>query len=416
MADRPYHHGSLRQAMLEAAERILERDGIAGLTLRGAAREAGASHAAPKNHFGDLSGLLSELAAIGFVRFRDAMLAEAEGRIDPLERMRATGRGYVKFARANPGLFLLMFRSEKLDMNRPALRTAANEAIAVLAGTGAGLSTGGAPAELSLDQAARMAGAWAGVHGLAMLLIDGRLNAIVRRLPEGTTEDDLLARLLGGHGRWRSSAGSGSIGRRRWSAPTAAPASAAAATAAATSSSRPPAGAPSPKAIGSPGEASRRPAPPTRRSCRWRWPIRPAPLPPCRALPGPPRHCRAAGRPVPDGASSPASAKGAPRPDPNLRCGGVSCATLIHVMRLGWRVNAMPTYYFTLRGERFELPDLAGKSLPDDAAARAEAERLAAELVETALIAGTMPPDAVVEVDDEEMRPVLALPLNPAGG
>jgi hypothetical protein len=75
----------------------------------------------------------------------------------------------------------------------------------------------------------------------------------------------------------------------------------------------------------------------------------------------------------------------------------------------------MPTYYFTLRGESFELPDLAGKSLPDDAAARAEAERLAAELVESALVSGTVPPDAVVEVDDEEMRPVAALPLNRAG-
>jgi AcrR family transcriptional regulator len=195
MADRPYHHGSLKQAMLEAAERILERDGIAGLTLRGAAREAGASHAAPKNHFGDLSGLLSELAAIGFRRFREAMLAEAAGSATPAARMQAAGRGYVKFARANPGLFLLMFRGEKLDMQRPALRQAANDAIAVLAGAGA--AGGSAPAELTLDQAARMAGAWAGVHGLAMLLIDGRLNALLQRLPEGSTEDDLLARLLG---------------------------------------------------------------------------------------------------------------------------------------------------------------------------------------------------------------------------
>ena len=195
MADRPYHHGSLKEAMLEAAERILERDGINGLTLRGAAREAGASHAAPKNHFGDLSGLLSELAATGFTRFREAMLAEAQGCADPAARMQAAGRGYVKFARANPGLFLLMFRSEKLDMQRPSLRQAAGDAIAVLAGAGA--SGGHAPSELSLDQAARMAGAWAGVHGLALLLIDGRLKALVERLPEGTSEDDLLARLLG---------------------------------------------------------------------------------------------------------------------------------------------------------------------------------------------------------------------------
>jgi AcrR family transcriptional regulator len=195
MADKPYHHGSLRQAMLAAAERILERDGIAGLTLRGAAREAGASHAAPKNHFGDLSGLLSELAAIGFVRFREAMLAEAADSSTPIARMQAAGRGYVKFARANSSLFLLMFRSEKLDMQRPALRQAANEAIAVLAGAGA--AGGPAPAELTLDQAARMAGAWAGVHGLAMLLIDGRLDALLQRLPDGVAEDDLLARLLG---------------------------------------------------------------------------------------------------------------------------------------------------------------------------------------------------------------------------
>src|SRR5262245_49500372 len=57
----PYHHGSLREAMLRAAESILERDGIGGLTLRAAAREAGVSHAAPKNHFGDVMGLLSDL-------------------------------------------------------------------------------------------------------------------------------------------------------------------------------------------------------------------------------------------------------------------------------------------------------------------------------------------------------------------
>lgn len=72
----------------------------------------------------------------------------------------------------------------------------------------------------------------------------------------------------------------------------------------------------------------------------------------------------------------------------------------------------MPTYYFNLRGKDFELPDLAGKELSDDMAARVEAERLAAELVESALISGNLPPEAVVEVDDEQMRPVLALPLN----
>src|SRR5262245_18246334 len=60
------HHGSLREAMLRAAESILTRDGIRGLTLRAAAREAGVSHAAPKNHFADVMGLLCDLGAVGF--------------------------------------------------------------------------------------------------------------------------------------------------------------------------------------------------------------------------------------------------------------------------------------------------------------------------------------------------------------
>ena len=60
---KPYHHGDLRAALLVAAEAIVNRDGVAGLTLRGVARDVDASHAAPKNHFGDLTGLVSELAA-----------------------------------------------------------------------------------------------------------------------------------------------------------------------------------------------------------------------------------------------------------------------------------------------------------------------------------------------------------------
>src|SRR5215475_14715061 len=70
-----YHHGALHQALLRAAERILERDGIQALTRRAAAREAGVSHAAQKNHFGDMTGLLSALAAVGFQRIAATMQA-----------------------------------------------------------------------------------------------------------------------------------------------------------------------------------------------------------------------------------------------------------------------------------------------------------------------------------------------------
>src|SRR5664279_3207219 len=96
--DTPYHHGALRDALLQAAERVLERDGLPGLTLRAVAREAGVSHAAPTHHFGDLTGLVSELAAIGFRQFNAAMAAAGASATAPLERAAARARAYVAYA------------------------------------------------------------------------------------------------------------------------------------------------------------------------------------------------------------------------------------------------------------------------------------------------------------------------------
>jgi AcrR family transcriptional regulator len=177
----PYHHGDLRAALLGAAEAILERDGIQALTLRAAARAAGVSHAAPAHHFGDLTGLLSELAATGYARFRDALLAgmDAAGPA-PAARLHAMGQGYVRFARDHPNLFLLMFRGERLDAGRPALRDAMNAAYGALAEAAAAArpataASGDAPAP---DRLADATAAWAIAHGLAMLLIDGRLRGV----------------------------------------------------------------------------------------------------------------------------------------------------------------------------------------------------------------------------------------------
>jgi AcrR family transcriptional regulator len=209
---RPYHHGALKAAVLDAAARILERDGIAGLTLRGAAREAGVSHAAPKNHFGDLAGLLSELAASGYVRLREAMLAAADAGDPPSLRLHAIGAAYVEFARANPALFLLMFRSERLDMGRPALREAADALFGLLAGA-VGKE---APADGALDEreAVEMALAWSQVHGLAMLLIDGRLRPILSRLP-GLDEEAFVLRLLAQPAGEEQGPARGAASRRR---------------------------------------------------------------------------------------------------------------------------------------------------------------------------------------------------------
>src|SRR5450631_810453 len=158
----PYHHGALRDALLEAAERLLERDGLAGLTLRAVAREAGVSHAAPTHHFGDLTGLVSELAAIGFRQFNTAMVAAGSAAGPALmERALARAKAYVAYAQAYPGMYGLMFRTERLDMKRPALHEAAEASFAGLAGAiGASRQEQISETALSLDQAAAIARAW----------------------------------------------------------------------------------------------------------------------------------------------------------------------------------------------------------------------------------------------------------------
>ena len=192
-----YHHGALDRALLQAAETVLERDGLQGLTLRAVAREAGVSHAAPTHHFGDLTGLVSELAAIGFQRFGRTM-GEA-GAIDgtPGERAMARARAYVRYAKAKPGMYGLMFRTERLDMTRPALREAANASFAGLTrAIGAKRQEQIAEDHLSMDQAADIALAWSMVHGYTMLMLDGRLHDILERLPDGTDAETLLIAML----------------------------------------------------------------------------------------------------------------------------------------------------------------------------------------------------------------------------
>jgi AcrR family transcriptional regulator len=177
--------------MLQAAEAILDRDGLGALTLRAAAREAGVSHAAPPHHFGDLSGLLSELAASGFDRFRAHLVAAAGAAgDDPQARLVALATAYIGFARAYPGLFQLMFRFERLDWSVAALTEAATAAFALLttdthdgeAAAGAALGFGGLVLAMSR---------WSMAHGAAMLCLDGRLDAFAAK--EGADIDALIA-------------------------------------------------------------------------------------------------------------------------------------------------------------------------------------------------------------------------------
>ena len=192
---RPYHHGDLKSALLREAETILEAEGIPGLTLRAIARRAGVSHAAPNNHFGDLTGLLSELAAVGFDRFGSALAQamDATGG-DPRDRMKAMGHAYVGFARAHPGLFSLMFRSELLDPTRPALAEAIARARQAL--RNAALARAPVTPLTPLQLAAQATALWSLVHGFAILLLERRLDGTMAALPGQVDAEGLLEAVL----------------------------------------------------------------------------------------------------------------------------------------------------------------------------------------------------------------------------
>jgi len=169
---RAYHHGDLRRALLEAALTLAERDGVSALTLRGVARRAGVSHAAPAHHFGDLLGLLRALADESFEALRAHMLAAMRDAPDAATALRRSGIAYVEFATQNPGRFRAMFHPAIVDQSgRPSAAEAG--AYDVLLG---GIRALNAGRTLSAAEAAALAlGAWAPMHGLAALAVDRQL-------------------------------------------------------------------------------------------------------------------------------------------------------------------------------------------------------------------------------------------------
>jgi AcrR family transcriptional regulator len=192
--ERSYHHGDLRRSLLVAAEAELEEKGIEGFSLRGCAKRAGVSHAAPAHHFGDVSGLLAALAAEGFDRFMAAITArqqEADPR-DEAARLVKSGLGYVAFARDNPALFNLMFTSKRPDFGEEHLSRAAAAAFAQLVdGVGAVRAD---DALRSPEGRTDIAATWAMAHGLASLVLSGRLKFMQGQ--DGTIDDALIENVL----------------------------------------------------------------------------------------------------------------------------------------------------------------------------------------------------------------------------
>ncbi|MDZ7678324.1 MAG: TetR/AcrR family transcriptional regulator [Acidimicrobiales bacterium] len=177
-----YHHGDLRRALLDAAAAEIAEHGPSAISLRAIARRAGVSHAAPAHHFGDRAGLLTAVAAEGFRRMNETMVAAAGSSTEPLL---ALGWAYVAFARDNPGEFAVMFRPELLDGSDPDLVTTSASAYQRLSDAIATTPDAACEGEEPGVTAARH---WALVHGLATLIITGSLP----------TDDDFIYSVLAG--------------------------------------------------------------------------------------------------------------------------------------------------------------------------------------------------------------------------
>ncbi|MGH7024994.1 MAG: TetR/AcrR family transcriptional regulator [Caulobacteraceae bacterium] len=108
---RPYHHGDLSRALIQAGRRILEKEGPNALSLRAVAREAGVSPAAPYHHFKDKCDLLAAVAGEGWQELGLAVTKARAAARDPRRGLGEIGAAYVSFARQNPNLYRLMYDS-----------------------------------------------------------------------------------------------------------------------------------------------------------------------------------------------------------------------------------------------------------------------------------------------------------------
>jgi AcrR family transcriptional regulator len=184
--DKPYHHGDLRSALLVAAEAELVLHGIEAFSLRAVAKRAGVSHAAPAHHFGDVNGLLTALAAEGYLRlmaYQKARQGRAEA--EPAAQLVASGLGYIDFAMACPALFRLVFGSVRPDHGQRDLQMAGHAAYAHL--TDLVFAAGG-------RTVAEESAVWAIAHGLADLLSAGRMKGIISM--DASARDAMLRDIL----------------------------------------------------------------------------------------------------------------------------------------------------------------------------------------------------------------------------
>ena len=198
-AERGYHHGNLKEALLQAALDLIAQKGAAGFTFADAARMAGVSPAAPYRHFRDRDELLSSIAQRGFEQF-EAQLAAAwdDGRPDTVTAFERVGKAYLAFARTEPAFYSAMFESGVAADSTAGLLAAGERAFGVIRAAAerlAALAPPNVPRPPALMMALHI---WSMSHGVASLFARG--DAARRKLPmspEELLEAEVLIYLRG---------------------------------------------------------------------------------------------------------------------------------------------------------------------------------------------------------------------------
>jgi AcrR family transcriptional regulator len=208
MSSKQYHHGDLKVSLIEAANKILLRDGADALSLRAIAAEVGVSHMAPYAHFKNKKVLVQSIAEAGFVQMAETMQAVAneltlDNSISPGELVLAYGASYLEFATKNPQLYRLMLGQVETTGRKNKKEEVTEEANSNLVKTNSIKSPFMESSKkpfILLREAfalrgdsdekvkAQALGAWSMVHGMAALIIEGHIQ-----VPEGTSFKHFLA-------------------------------------------------------------------------------------------------------------------------------------------------------------------------------------------------------------------------------
>ena len=176
---KPYHHGDLRGALLQASLELLRHPASGDFTLREIARRAGVSHNAPYRHFRDKDDLLAAIAEQGFESLTAAMQSAASKGQTPFQQLQNAGITYVEFAQAQPEHFSVMFGIDLRGNQHVSAKAAAEKCFAELVKLVVASRPAQSPRNVSPETAALVA--WTQVHGIAVLALRGQLRFRGRR-------------------------------------------------------------------------------------------------------------------------------------------------------------------------------------------------------------------------------------------